>query len=182
MPYKTILTSKLISNPHKLFISSQSPPPTFLSPEHHRDRQANEKEIQHRNRNKSISNTTALKPATSGKGKDSPNSVIDNTNTYHSLQNHLRISVHQIRHTQISRNPPSKPYQSQAYIRHWPVPSIPCPNPKKQHSSRGDNSARIHHPKPIFRLSNPIPIFLRKGQNEFIRDISSPKTPNNSTD
>jgi hypothetical protein len=37
--------TKLISNPHKLFISSQSPPPTFLSPDHHRDRQANEKEI-----------------------------------------------------------------------------------------------------------------------------------------
>ena len=73
----------------------------------------------------------------------------------HNNLHHIRITIHEVRHREVSCATPTKANETQANVWHWPGPAIIGSYSEEYESCRTDEGGGEHEPESMFSLRNP---------------------------
>ncbi|KAI6750271.1 hypothetical protein HG531_007536 [Fusarium graminearum] len=118
-----ILHFHTITNAQKVGISLQCPATGRLTPDCHRKRGHDDNKAQNTKLNEAVLQTS-VNPVAAYKGEDGGNAVVDDSDAYHTLEHHVRVTVSEVRDAKITSTAVPKADEAKGDIRNGPVPML----------------------------------------------------------
>lgn len=170
--------SHSVANLQKVEISLLGPASCTLPPDNHGQRQHQNDESQDAQLDKGVLDAR-VEPVARHKGENHGQRVVDDGNSHHALEDHIRVAVGKVSQTKIAGTAVAKANEAEADVGNGPAPTLGRSDTKEPHAGGEDDDAEKHEVQAKLGLLNT-PVASAGPENKQVAQVASVETANDA--